>query len=374
MKSEMIDRLTEDVGGENNAYTNDDVTVYHEIIPSNHLERLLWAEAERMSNLNVDDANFKSEREVVKEEFRQSVLAPPYGRLFYLIDQKSFVAHPYRRPTIGSIEDLDAASVENVRAFHSTFYRPDNATLVVVGDFDQDQLDAWTDKYFAPIPKPAGTPPRVTVKEPARTRETRLTETGRNVPLPAVAFTFLIPPKSSADADALRVAETILGEGESSRLHRSLVYEQQIAQTVYARADLREDAGLFAFLAIAAGGKSPAEVGAAISAEIKKLQDAPPTAAEVEKAKNQLLARQFQERETNNGKAGALGDAAVLLGDVGRVNTDLERLARVTADDVRRVMKQYTAETNRLVIDYVPEANPDESKPDSGQPGPTGAK
>src|SRR6478609_5730327 len=129
MKSEMMDRLTEDVGGFNNAFTEDDVTVYYEVVPSNYLETLIWAEADRLSGLNVDEANFKSEREVVKEEYRQSVLAPPYGKFSYLLQQKSFVAHPYKRPTIGSIEDLDAASLRDVQEFHSTYYRPDNATV-----------------------------------------------------------------------------------------------------------------------------------------------------------------------------------------------------------------------------------------------------
>src|SRR5918911_43862 len=230
MKSEMMDRLTEDVGGYNNAFTADDMTVYYEVVPSNSLETLLWAEADRLSSLNVDDANFKSERDVVKEEFRQSVLAPPYGRFQYLLDQKSFTKHPYRRPTIGSIEDLDAASLENVRAFHATFYRPDNATLVVVGDFDERQLDGWVDKYLGRIPKPAAPLPRVQVKEPARTKEARFTEYGPNVPLPGVAFTYLIPPKADPDNDALRVADALLSAGESPRLYQSLVYQQQNAQ------------------------------------------------------------------------------------------------------------------------------------------------
>ena len=139
MKAEMMDRLTEDVGGSNNAFTADDVTVYYEVIPSNYLETLLWAEAERLASLTVDEANFKSERAVVEEEFRQSILAPPNGRFFYALDQKSFIVHPYKRPGIGSIEDLDAATVPDVIQFHNTYYRPDNATLVVVGDFDQKQ-------------------------------------------------------------------------------------------------------------------------------------------------------------------------------------------------------------------------------------------
>ncbi|MGH9945543.1 MAG: M16 family metallopeptidase, partial [Pyrinomonadaceae bacterium] len=171
MKSEMLDRLTEDVGGYNNAFTADDVTVYYEVVPSNYLETLLWAEAERLSSLNVDDGNFKSERDVVKEEFRQNYVAPPYGGLRLLIEKKSFAKHPYRRPGIGNIEELNAASIEDVRAFHQTFYRPDNATLVVVGDFEQEQFDTWVDKYFARIAKPGTKIPRVEVKEPARAAE-----------------------------------------------------------------------------------------------------------------------------------------------------------------------------------------------------------
>src|SRR5205814_6764765 len=140
---------------------------------------------DRLATLNVDEANFKSERSVVEEEFRSRILAPPYGRFNYLLEQHSFTTHPYRRPGIGSIEELEAASLADVRAFHSTFYRPDNATLVVVGDFDQSQLDAWVDKYFAGIPKPDALLPRVQVKEPPHEKETRVTEYGQNVPVPA---------------------------------------------------------------------------------------------------------------------------------------------------------------------------------------------
>src|SRR5436190_5764207 len=200
MKAEMMDRLTEDVGGSNNAFTQDDVTVYFEVIPSNYLETLLWAEAERLSALTVDEANFKSERAVVQEEYRQSVLAPPNGRLFYALDQKSFTAHPYKRPTIGSIEDLDAATVADVIKFHDTYYRPDNATLIVVGDFDPKQLDTWVDKYFGPIPKPNLALPRVSVTEPARSGEKRFVEYAPNVPLKGVALTFLAPSTRSDDA------------------------------------------------------------------------------------------------------------------------------------------------------------------------------
>ena len=356
MKSEMMDRLTEDVGGQNNAFTADDVTVYWEIIPSNYLETLLWAEADRLAGLNVNNENFLSERDVVKEEFRQSYMAPPYGKLNLLIDQKSFTTHPYRRPGIGNIDELNAASLENVRAFHETYYRPDNATLVVVGDFDQKQLDAWVDKYMARIPKPATPLPRVNVKEPERTKEARYTEYGPNVPLPAVAITYLAPSAASDDAFALTVADAILSGGTSSRLYQSLVYQKQLAQSANSFVDLREDLGLVQLRAILASGKKPDEAEAALLAEIKRLQSEPVSAAELEKAKNQLVADRLREIETNNGKAAAIGNAAVILGDANRVNTDLDRLQKISASDIQRVMRKYFSDTNRVVIYYLPES------------------
>jgi zinc protease len=367
MKSEMMDRLTEDVGGFNNAFTNPDVTVYYEVVPSNYLETLLWAEGERLSGLTVDEPNFKSERSVVQEEFRQGVLAPPYGMLEYLIEQQSFVVHPYKRSTIGSIEDLDAASLENVRAFHATYYRPDNATLVVVGDFEPKQFDAWVDKYFGVVAKPALPLPRVTVKEPERTAERRITHYASNVPLPAIAFTYLTPPEKSPDAEPLKVAATILAQGESSRLYQSLIYNQQVAQSADATPDLREDAGVFYFNVVVAGGKKPEESERALLAEIKKLQDAPVSAAELDKAKNQLVTNELRQRETSNGKALALGSAAVLLGDPNRVNTDLTKLQAVTAADVQRVMKKYFTDANRLVIYYLPESAKTDTTTTGGQ-------
>lgn len=356
MGDETLDRLTEDVGGENNAFTADDVTVYHETVPSNYLQTLLWAEAERMSSLNVNTTNFASERDVVKEEFRQNYLARPYGQLSLLISDRSFTAHPYRREGIGNIAELEAATIDDVRRFHETFYQPDNATLVVVGDFDARQLDAWINQYFGRIPRANRALPRVTVREPARTTERRYTEYNANVPLPAVALTYLIPPASDEDAYALQVAETILSAGESSRLYRALVYDQQLAQSVTGDADLREHAGLFKFTAVMASDKRVEEGEASLLREITRMQNQPVSRAELARSLNQLVTGQLRERETNGGKALAVGWAAVVLGDVTRVNRDLERLGRVTAADVQRVMQRYFTPANRVVIHYLPES------------------
>ena len=356
MKSEMMDRLTEDVGGYNNASTNDDFTNYFEVVPSNYLETLLWAEAERMQNLTVDEANFKSERAVVEEEFRQRVLATSYGRLLQYVQQLSYTEHPYKRTTIGTIEDLDTAMVEDVQKFHQTFYRPDNAYLVVVGDLDQKQFDGWVDKYFQKIPKPSAPIPQVTEKEPARTKEMRYEKTAPNVPLPAAAITYLGPRSDDPDMPALRIAEAILSSGESSRLYQSLVYKKQLAQEASFGIDDRADGGLLAFLAIAASGKTPADLEAAMLEELKLMQDKGVTAQELEKAKNQLISEAVRSRETNDGKATAIERAIAYEHDPRAVNTTIQKLQAVTAADVSRVMKKYFADNNPVVIHYHQEA------------------
>jgi zinc protease len=353
MKSENFDRLTEDVGGYNNASTYDDFTNYYEVVPSNYLEPLLWAESDRMVNLNVDAANFASEREVVKEEFRFRILSQPYGRLFgQYLEKLSFTTHPYKRPGIGNLDELSAATVDDANNFYHLHYRPDNAVLIIVGDFDEAQLTAWTDKYFGRI-KPNKTEiPRVTTVEPERTEEKRYTETAPNVPFPAVAITYLAPNSRDKDVPALKIAETILSGGESSRLYQELVYKQQIAQEAAFNADIRADRGLLYFYAIASEGKTPEENEKSLLAELAKIQNSPVSANELAKAKNQLITRTLQEREQNDGKAIAIERAVAYQGDPTAVNTDIAALQSVTIADVQRVMKKYFTDKNRVVIYY----------------------
>ncbi|KAA0069850.1 pitrilysin family protein [Rhodanobacter sp. T12-5] len=357
MHAEQMDRLTEDVGGANNASTGDDVTNYFEVVPSNHLQTLLWAEADRLSGLNVDGKNFKSERAVVEEEYRQSVLANPYGKLFNAIDPHSYTVHPYKRPTIGSIEDLEAASLQNVIAFHNTFYRPDNVTLIVAGDFDPKQLDAWVDQYFGWIPKPATPIPQVTAKEPVRKKNLRYTVTSETAPLPAVAMTWLIPPASdSADSIALKVAAALLSQGDSSRLYQSLVYRHQVAQQAGADADGRVGPGLFTAYAILASGHQPAEAEKLLREEIIWLATQPIPAAELDKVKTQLLTSELKQRQTAQGIAFALGQASLIEGSPERANTDLVALQKVTEQDVHRVLQKYVTGAHSVTIDYLPQA------------------
>lgn len=357
MPSETIDRMTEDVGGFNNASTYDDFTNYYEVVPANHLQRLLWVESQRLGSLVVDDATFKSERDVVKEELRQSVLSQPYGRLFYLyLPEASYTAHPYKRPGIGSIEELDAATIDDVRAFHAAYYRPDNAALIVVGNFDEKQLDAWVDTYFGPLKRPAEPIKRVTAVEPPRTTPGTFKGYGPNVPLPAILMTWHAPAASSPDAPALTVLDAILSGGKSSRLYDSLVYEQQVASDIFSDASLPQQPGLVMVGAILAGGKTLPEGEKALLGQVARLRDAPPSAAELAEAKNELVAGKLRERETIDGRAFALGYALRTAGDAALANKELAELQAVTAADVQRVARKYLTDAGRMTILYQPES------------------
>ncbi len=366
MPAETLDRLTEDVGGFNNASTYDDFTNYYQVVPANHLERILWAEAERMGSLVVDEAIFKSERDVVKEEYRQRILASPYGKLFGLyIAQANFAVHPYGRPGIGSIEDLDAATVEDVRAFHATYYRPDNAVLVVAGNFDQAQFDKWVDQYFGPLATPKRAIPRVTAVEPARTAPKEHTVYEANTPLPAVSISYPSPPALSNDQAALAVLDAILSKGESSRLYQSLVYTQQVATEVFTFYEATRDAGAYSAIAILSEGKSPEDGVKALLAEVAKVRDTLPTAAELDEAKNELVSDTLRGRETAFGKANELANALIRFRDGAYADKLLNDIQAVTSADVRRVAKSILDDNKRVTIRYLSDASkPADAKSD----------
>ncbi|HSK71725.1 MAG TPA: pitrilysin family protein, partial [Pyrinomonadaceae bacterium] len=241
-------------------------------------------------------------------------------------------------------------------------YRPDNAALIVVGDFDQKQLDAWVDKYFGNIERPKTPIRRVNIVEPERAKEMRFVKTAPNVPLPALAITYHAPPAKSPDVPALEVAQTILSSGESSRLYESLIRSQQIASDANFYADIRQDKGLLILYAIASEGKNLEDIEKSLLAEITKMQNSPVSARELEKAKNKMITNILRERETNVGKANAIGRAVIFQDNANTVNTDIQKLQAVTAADVQRVMKKYFRDNNRVVIYYKNEEAKEEAK------------
>ena len=355
MPSETFDRLTEDVGGMNNAFTADDVTAYYEVVPANHLQRILFAEADRMGSLVVDQKTFESERDVVKEEYRQRILASPYGRLFGLYAPETiYQDHPYRRPGIGSIEELDASTLDDVLRFHATYYRPDNAMLIVAGNFDQAQLDGWVDEYFAPLKRPSTPMPANDVKEPEPAGPRTATFYAPNVPLPAVALAWNTVAYKDADRAALTVLDGILSTGESSRLYRSLVYDKQIAASAGSNPDFAQQAGNLAAYAIMADGQTVETGKAALETEIARLRDEPVTAAELAEAKNELVADALRGRESIDDRATTLGMALIMTGDATAADREIAEIQAVTAADVQRVARRYLTPQRQITINYLP--------------------
>lgn len=354
--SEQMDRLTEDVGGYNNASTNDDFTEYHETIPANHLQRLLFAEADRMAALVVEPKTFASERGVVEEELRQNTNARPYGKLFSLyFPAISYTRHPYARGTIGSIDNLESASIDDVRAFHAVYYRPDNAVLVVSGNFDPAQLNGWVDRYFAGIKRPDRPIPRVTVTEPERTVATHHVVHEANTPLPAVLVSYPIPADNDPDGPALSLLNAVLSQGESSRLYETLVYRDQLAQSAESILDTKQGPGNLAVIAILAGGKSAADGEAALRREVARLRDAPVSAAELAEARNEILTSALQSRETAEGKGRTIAASVIIDRDPRAADRQLAAIARVTAADVQRVARRYLRDERSAAIHYLPE-------------------
>jgi len=360
MPDRMFRQLTQDVGGTFNASTHADYTDYWEIAPANQLRRLLWAESERMGSLVVDPAALEAETDVVKEELRQRVLASPYGRLFYLyLSQSNFTVHPYGRPGIGSIEDLESASIDDVRAFHAAYYRPDNAIMVVAGNFDLAQFNAWVDEYFAPIARPARPIPRLDAREPERTQPRSFTTYAPNVPLPAVLANFIHPGAASPDIPVIYVIDAILQQGQSSRLYNSLVYDQRVASQILTNWEPNLDPGGYTVGAILSAGRTVEEGEAALLGQLARLRDEPVGQAELDEAKNEIVTTTLQGRETAFGRSAELAGAVFSYNDPEAADRILAAIQRVTPADVQRVARTLFADNRRVVVRY----QSDESRP-----------
>jgi zinc protease len=354
--AEEHSRIIEAVGGFDNAETGDDTTNYYETFPSNYLERVLWLESDRMGSLNVSEENFKSEREVVKEERRVRIENQPYGYLQEDLRAAAFTVHGYHHTPIGSMEDLDKATIEDVRDFFNTFYKPNNATLVIVGDFDSTQALAWTNRYFDGIPASAKPIPRLDNPEPPQTAERVVKKSYSNTPLPAVVIGYKIPQRYAPDAYPLDLASNILAGGESSRLYQTMVYKQQIAVQAAGFGAFSENPNLFWAYAIMNQGHTAEEGEKSLVAVLDGLKAQPPEARELEKAKNQEIAGFVLGRDTDEEKAVALASAAVIGKDPGLANTELDHYLTATPADIQRVAKNYFQSTRSTVLIVTPAA------------------
>ena len=341
------------IGGQSNAYTNDDATVFWQTVPSQYLPLVLWMEADRMATLRIDKATFENEREVVKEERRLRVDNQPFGRLSEILYDTFYTVSPYKHTTIGSMKDLDAGSVEDVRDFHRSFYIPGNATIAIVGDFDMAQAKELVTKYFARVPKSDRVIPREYPREKPSVAERRIV-VNENWPLPAVIVAYPITYDGHPDSYPLHLTSKILSDGDSSRIYRSLVYEKQIALSAFGSGNIIEEPNLFFAVALVAPGRTHDEVEKALIAEFDKLRTEPITERELQRAKNQFFRDYIVDRESIRGKASQLAHAVVIHRDVTTADGEVEIFTNMKVSDLQRVAKTYFTPESRLVLKILP--------------------
>src|ERR687896_2407366 len=321
------------LGGRSNAYTTEDETVFWQTFPAHYLPLALWLEADRMATLRVDDAAFRREREVVKEERRMRIENQPYGRLSEIIYDHAFKVHPYKHPTIGSMADLEAATIADVRDFHSTYYVPENATVTIVGDFETPQALQLVNQYLGRVPKAARPVPRDIPKEPPPTQEKRAV-VEEVWPLPAVVVAYHITYDGHPDSYPLHIASKILSDGQSARILRQLVYSKRLALTAFGQGNITEDPNLFFAVAIVQPGRTVAETEKALIAELEKLRNEPVTAHELQRAKNQFARDYIIQRESNQEKALHLAHAAVIHNDLATTDGEFDIFSNISTADV----------------------------------------
>ena len=342
-------------GGILNANTSFDRTFYFEILPSNQLELGLWMESERLLHLKVDSIGVQTQREVVKEEYRQSD-NQPYGSFLREMFSRAFEKHSYNWVPIGSLDHLNEATIEEFIEFYKTYYVPNNATLSIAGDFDKKQLKKWIETYFSPIPRGTKEMHRPTIMEPIKNKEIRDTVYD-NIQLPAVMMGYHTPAQGTSDAYAVDMLAQILSQGNSSRLQKSIVDEQEKALFVGAFPFPSEDPGLSLMFGIPNTGVDIVDLEKAIDSEVEKLQNELISEKEFQKLRNQIENNMISQNSTVEGIAESLANYYIYYGDANLINTEISRYMKVTREDIQRVAKEYFRTDNRVVLYYLPKEN-----------------
>lgn len=353
----------EDNGGVLNGITSNDFTIYFEVMPSNQLELALWLEADRMRSLQVNQENLDNQREVVKEEKRLRVDNQPFsyarGILLYELAYDNFAnAHS----VIGSMEDLDAATLEDVQRFFRTYYAPNNAVLAIAGDVESEQALEWVRKHFEAI-SPQAPPQPVDVIEPERTQEKRARSTDKLANLPAIAIAWKVPPRHSPERYALALLDRILFSGESARLYQRLVKREKSALEVSGGLEDRRGPGLFTTFVIFKPDRSFEAIERSVTAEVEAIQRKGVQVRELQRAKNQLRAERYRGvwgglygLQTPLGRAMELAYHTLFDGDPTLINTELQKYLDVTGEEVQQVTQRFLTTNNRTVLYVIPGA------------------
>jgi zinc protease len=342
-------------GGNMNGTTSSDRTLYYEVLPKNQLDLGLFLEADRMRSLAITKENLDNQRQAVKEERRQSLDNQAYGRSNERLEELAFDNFAYHHSVIGSMEDLDAASVEDVQAFFRTYYAPNNAVLAIVGDVDAKDVLAKVQKYFGKIPR-QDPPKQVDLAEAELKAERRETLEDKLARLTQVSIAYKIPSASSPDAPALSALGSILGGGETSHLYQKLVKEKELCSGISAGNGARMGPGLFRITCTVRPGKSAQEAESLIYEEVAKMNVTPVTDQELKRVRTAARRGAVSIRESALSRAVALADNAALYNDPNRINTNTDKTMAVTAADVQRVAKTYLRSENKVVIQTNPAA------------------
>jgi len=353
----QFDKAMEAAGGNNNAFTTNDMTVYQDWFPNSALELIFDLESDRVQNLAFDPKIVESERQVVYSERRLRVDNDNFGLLDEQIEAAAIIAHPYHWSVIGWPSDIEKWTLDDLRAYFSKGYSPSNATMVVVGSVKADEVFRLADKYMDPIPAHDPPPPVRTV-EPKQLGERRIT-VHKFAQLPIVEVAYHVPQALGPDYYTLELLQALLTSGESSRLYRSLVDQQQLAIDVQSSHDATIDPFLFTFTLQPRQGIAPEKTEQAFYAEIEKLKKSGVDERELQKAKNQVIASYYRSLRSINRRASVIGHYEVLFGDYHKLANVEQEYNKLTAADVQRAAKEYFDVNNRTVATLIPDAAPD---------------
>jgi len=342
-------------GGVMNGTTSPDITLYFETLPANQLELALFLEADRMRSLEISQENLDNQRQAVQEERRLRIDNRPYGRSNERLSELVFDNFAYKHSPIGTMEDLNAASVEDIARFFKTYYAPNNAILSLVGDFDPKEAMRLIRKYFEPIPRQPD-PPAVNLIEPPQTQERRETIKDQLARMPHMFIVYKTVKGNTPDQYAIEVLSSILQGGDSSRLYQRLNKELELVAGIGGYPDERIGTSTLVISATVRPDRKPEQVEAAIYEEIEKLKREPIADWEMQKAKNATRLGYFNSIRGADDRATTLGSLTVKFNDPNLINTKVDKLAAVTAADVQRVAKQYLQQKNRSVLLTLPGA------------------
>lgn len=354
IKRGEFDDYINNAGGTNNANTTFDRTYYYEVLPSNQLALGLWLESERMLHAKVEQIGVETQRQVVKEERRQNYENRPYGLVLEETIKRLYRVHPYKSTPIGSMEDINAAQEIDYKTFYKDFYRPDNAILSIAGDLDVEQTKRLIDVYFKDIPRGKGEIQRKFPQEPPMTSTLRDTLYD-NVQLPAVIFAYHIPAQGTKEFYAVKMLGMLLSQGESSRMQKSIVDEQQKAVFAGSFPLELEDPGANICLGIANLGVEPADLEKSMDAEIADVQANLISELEFQKLQNQVENDFVSANDNVAGIAESLAQYEMYYGDAALINTELERYRKVTREDIRAAANKYFNKNARVVLYWMPQ-------------------